>query len=106
MKLKNVESFWNSNPCGPLHEEDKYIYQSKIPLYANFESYKGKKVLEIGCGVGVDGFHFAKAGALYTGVDLTDEDIRITKERFKLPNPEKIVDEIYREVVRNKVWMV
>ncbi|NQS88961.1 class I SAM-dependent methyltransferase [Patescibacteria group bacterium] len=86
MKLKNVESFWNSNPCGSLHEEDKYINQSKIPLYADFESYKGKKVLEVGCGVGVDGIQFAKVGAFYTGVDLTEAGIRITQERFNLSN--------------------
>jgi len=84
MELNDVESFWNSNPCGSLHGKDRYIDQPRIPLYADFRAYKGKKVLEIGCGVGVDGLQFAKAGAFYTGIDLTDAGIKITQERFNL----------------------
>jgi 2-polyprenyl-3-methyl-5-hydroxy-6-metoxy-1,4-benzoquinol methylase len=42
-----------------------------IPVVARFGEYKDKSVLEIGCGLGADGLQFAKAGARYTGADLT-----------------------------------
>jgi SAM-dependent methyltransferase len=42
------------------------------------------KVLEIGCGLGTDGAQFAKAGADYTGIDLTKASIALAKKRFEL----------------------
>jgi ubiquinone/menaquinone biosynthesis C-methylase UbiE len=41
-------------------------------------------VLEVGCGLGTDGAQFAKAGAVYTGIDLTDAAIDLAKRRFEL----------------------
>ena len=40
------------------------------------------KVLEIGCGIGTDGAQFARAGADYTGIDLTQAAIDLARERF------------------------
>ena len=42
----------------------KYRYKTEwhIPLVVPFEDGKDKKVLEIGCGNGVDGVMWAKAG--------------------------------------------
>ncbi|MFH1504407.1 MAG: class I SAM-dependent methyltransferase [Candidatus Omnitrophota bacterium] len=97
MKIKNVESFWNSNPCEACRGQDRYIRQPKIPLYANFKAYEGKKVLEIGCGAGMDGLQFAKAGAFYTGVDLTDEAIRLTRERLNAAGQSGILKKINAE---------
>jgi SAM-dependent methyltransferase len=41
-------------------------------------------VLEIGCGLGTDGAQFARAGANYTGIDLTDAAIDLARRRFEL----------------------
>ena len=96
--IKVVESFWNANPCGMPRDWDtndhrrifeegekwRYSKQSRISKYADFNSSHGKKVLEIGCGIGTDGIQFARSGAIYTGVDLTDAAIQISKERFSL----------------------
>ena len=135
MDINKVESFWNKNPCGSLEDTQRYIDQPKIPEYADFEAYKLKTVLEIGCGAGHDGLEFAKAGAAYTGIDITDKGIETTKKRFESakqqgiflkadaeyipwpketfehvysfgvihhsPNPEKVVDEIYRVLTPN-----
>lgn len=98
-KLKErVRAFWQENPCGikfadappgsrrffELVEEHRYTKEWHIPLAANFASARGLKVLEIGCGMGTDGAQFAKAGADYTGVDLTEAAIELAQMRFEL----------------------
>lgn len=95
--IKDVENFWNEHPCELLPfeqgnekavfekiERDRYSNLEKLPAFADFASFKGKKVLEIGCGIGTDGLQFSRAGAIYTGVDLTEEGIRVAKRRFEL----------------------
>ncbi|MGH9971881.1 MAG: class I SAM-dependent methyltransferase [Pyrinomonadaceae bacterium] len=98
-KLKErVRAFWQENPCGikfadappgsrrffELVEDHRYTKEWHIPQAANFAAAQGLKVLEIGCGMGTDGAQFAKAGADYTGVDLTDAAIELAQKRFEL----------------------
>lgn len=49
---------------------------------AEFNKHKGEKVLEIGCGMGIDLLQFAKGGANVTGIDLTEKAIQNTKSHF------------------------
>lgn len=42
--------------------------------------------LEIGCGMGTDALQIAKKGIEVTAIDLTDEGIRLAKDRFSLNN--------------------
>lgn len=65
-------------------EEHRYAKEWHIPAAADFASARGLKVLEIGCGLGTDGAQFAKAGAIYTGVDLTDAAVELARQRFEL----------------------
>jgi ubiquinone/menaquinone biosynthesis C-methylase UbiE len=95
---ERVRRFWQEHPCGTkfadaepgtrrfyeLVEEHRYTKEWHIPLAAKFENAQGLKVLEIGCGLGTDGAQFAKAGADYTGVDLTDAAIELARKRFEL----------------------
>src|SRR5437660_7141984 len=98
-KLKErVRAFWQKNPCGTKFtdaemgtrafyervEEHRYEKEWHIPAAAGFESARGLRVLEIGCGLGTDGAQFVKAGATYTGVDLTDAAIELARKRFEL----------------------
>ena len=46
-------------------------------LYA--DSMKGKKVLDIGCGLGIDGITFAERGAKVTFVDLATSNIELVR---------------------------
>ena len=39
-----------------------------------FASFRGKRVLEIGCGAGYDAYELMRNGADYTGVDITPEN--------------------------------
>lgn len=93
-----VRSFWQAHPCGTKFtdaetgtrlffervEEHRYRTEWHIPAAADFASGRGLRVLEIGCGLGTDGAQFARAGALYTGVDLTEAAIDLARRRFAL----------------------
>jgi len=93
-----VRAFWQANPCGvkfadaapgtrrfyELVEAHRYTSEWHIPIAADFSSARGLKVLEIGCGLGIDGAQFAEAGANYTGVDLTEAAVELARTRFEL----------------------
>ncbi len=96
--ISEVREFWDANPCqSDLSDEAdrrKYFeeisrnrYQGSnvhIPEVADFGSFANKDVLEIGLGVGTDGFEFGKNGARYHGVDLTPASVELVQERFRL----------------------
>jgi ubiquinone/menaquinone biosynthesis C-methylase UbiE len=65
-------------------EERKYFVEPHIPGFAQFDRWKGKRVLEIGCGIGTDAVNFARAGADYTGVELSEKSLDLTRQRFKV----------------------
>jgi ubiquinone/menaquinone biosynthesis C-methylase UbiE len=95
---ERVRAFWQEHPCGTkftdaepgsrrfyeLVEEHRYTKEWHIPSAAGFAATKGKRVLEIGCGLGTDGAQFAKAGADYTGIDLTDAAVDLARRRFEI----------------------
>ncbi|MEK7555448.1 MAG: methyltransferase domain-containing protein [Patescibacteria group bacterium] len=93
-----IAEFWNQNPCGTfgfIHDtlDLDYFKQITIRRYKiipfikkeiKFDSLKGKKVLEIGCGIGTDGLEFVKAGADYTGIDISEKSVKLAKTNFEL----------------------
>ena len=95
---ERVRAFWQANPCGTKFsdaepgtrlfyervEEHRYSKEWHIPAAADFAAARGLRVLEIGCGLGTDGAQFARAGADYTGVDLTDAAVSLARRRFEL----------------------
>ena len=96
--LKEVQDFWNARPCNLRHsnapigtkqyfdevEERKYFVEPHIPAFADFPKWAGKRVLEIGCGMGTDATNFARNGAIYTGVELSSESLNLAKQRFEV----------------------
>lgn len=94
--ISDVYSYWDSRPCNIRHstkevgtkeyfdevEEKKHKVEPHIRGFAEFDRWKGKRVLEIGCGIGTAAINFARAGAEYTGIDLTDKAIELVKKRF------------------------
>src|SRR5215208_2178970 len=48
-----------------------------------FDGYRGRTVLEVGCGAGVDLARFAKGGAQVTGVDLAASAIELARANFE-----------------------
>src|SRR2546423_6452988 len=95
---ERVRAFWQTHPCGTKFsvaeigtrnfyeriEKHRYEKEWHIPEAADFAGADGLRVLEIGCGMGTDGAQFAQAGAVYTGVDLTDAAIKLARKRFEL----------------------
>jgi SAM-dependent methyltransferase len=123
--IEAVREFWEANPCqatlSAAEERRRYfeeISQKRygrrewhIPIVAKFDSFAGKDVLEIGCGIATDGLEFARRGARYVGVDLTPRSIALARERFdvfgvpgrfevvnaeqELPFPDSAFDHVY-----------
>jgi SAM-dependent methyltransferase len=63
---------------------DQYHFEKlhHLPRLIDFDAYRGKKVLDVGCGAGTDLVRFAKGGALVTGVDLSSSAIALAKQNF------------------------
>jgi SAM-dependent methyltransferase len=93
-----VKNFWDSRPCNIRHsskeigsleyfeevEKKKLFAEPHIIQFSQFESWKNKSVLEIGCGLGTVAINFVKNGADYTGVELSEESLKLTKKRFQV----------------------
>lgn len=94
--IEQVRDYWNNNPCNIRHskapvgtqeyfdqvEYRKYRVEPHIPAFADFPEWRGKRVLEIGCGIGTDAINFVRHGAIYTGIELSKSSLDITKKRF------------------------
>ena len=93
--IEVVRKYWNARPCNIRHspqpvgsreyfaevEKRKYFVEPHIPAFADFASWRGKRVLEIGCGIGTDTMNFARAGADVTAVDLSDKSLELARKR-------------------------
>jgi ubiquinone/menaquinone biosynthesis C-methylase UbiE len=49
----------------------------------DFDGYRGRKVLEVGCGAGTDLARFAKGGAIVSGIDLSSSAIALARQNFE-----------------------
>lgn len=95
-QISDVEAYWNRRPCNIRHstkevgskeyfdevEERKYFVEPHIPGFAEFPKWKGKRVLEVGCGLGTDATNFARAGADYNAIELSQVSMELAKKRF------------------------
>jgi len=69
---------------GFFQQLDEYRYDklSYLPRLVDFSSYKGKSLLEVGCGAGIDLVRFAQAGAKITGIDLSKTAIHLARKNL------------------------
>jgi 2-polyprenyl-3-methyl-5-hydroxy-6-metoxy-1,4-benzoquinol methylase len=96
--INKVQDYWNRRPCNIRHsptemgtrqyfdevEARKYFIEPHIPRFAEFGNWRGRKVLEIGCGIGTDTINFARAGAQVTAVDLSTKSLELARQRAEI----------------------
>ena len=96
--VQDVQRYWDARPCNLRHstaevgsrqyfdevEARKYFVEPHIPAFAEFATWKGRKVLEIGCGLGTDSINFARAGADLTILELSQASLDLCKKRFEV----------------------
>lgn len=96
--ISEVEGFWDERPCNVRHSDaepgtaeyfeavskKKYFVEPHIREFAKFDGWHGKRVLDVGCGIGTIGASFASAGADYLGVDLSQVSLDLATQRFNL----------------------
>ena len=91
-----VREYWNQHihdleitrhPVGSrgfFDDLDQYHFEKLHHLLrlVDFDGYRGRTVLEVGCGAGVDLARFVKGGAHVTGVDLAPSAIELARANF------------------------
>ena len=152
--IENIKDYWNNRPCNLNHsklekgsreyfdevEAKKHFVEPHILKFADFSNCNNLKVLEVGCGIGTAAVNFIRNGAIYTGIELSDESLKLTKQRLDIynlsgelyninaeedisfiglnsfdliysfgvihhsPNPEKIVENVYKLLKPNGVF--
>ena len=90
---KNIPQQWYSNKepftlswFNELSFKRYNTYYSHLKETMESKWHSGEKVLEVGCGIGTDLVEFAKNGAKVTGMDLSEDSVKLTKLNFKLRN--------------------
>ncbi len=93
-----VKNYWNAQPCGLLeppkgiapteffqaHARIRYEREPEVGAFAEFENWAGRRILEIGVGVGADFVRFRKAGALSIGLDLSFRSLELARQNAEL----------------------
>lgn len=94
--LAEIRDYWDENihdveitsqPVGSLgffDELDDYRFDklSYLPQLVDFDGYRGKDLLEVGCGAGIDLVRFAQGGAKVTGIDLSPAAVELAERNF------------------------
>lgn len=91
---------WSADPAGAVYGREhefgtreffdtveRHRYTEYAPWMADvmgFDDFAGKRLLEVGCGMGTDLLQFARGGARVTGVDLTPRSIEISRHHLTL----------------------
>ena len=94
---EQVAAYWNERihdlemteePVGSpgfFRDLDEYRFDKLryLPKAVDFGGYAGKRVVEVGCGLGLDLMRFAKGGAQVTGIDLSRQAIDLARAYFE-----------------------
>ena len=93
---EKIQRYWNNQPCNIKHGDSepgsleffkqvsarRYRVEPHIAEFAGFHLWAGKRVLEIGPGIGSDAAEFARNGAEYYAIDYSEESVKLARQRF------------------------
>ena len=105
--MDQVITFWDENICNLRYSNEeiaskkffeevtkkKYFVEKHIPSFAEFSKYRGKRVLEVGCGIGTAMQSFVENGAIYKGIDVSKKSLEIARKRLDVFNLEATLEE-------------
>jgi SAM-dependent methyltransferase len=99
----DVAQFWQHHPCGDqlvggldeaygtdyeaffsAYDRSRYALESHIPACLDQLAVSGLRVLEIGLGQGSESEQLIRRGAIWTGLDVTDEAVARVEQRLRL----------------------
>lgn len=96
--IEQIAAYWDRRPCNVRHS-DKPIgslaYSVEVTArkrrvephlwdFADFPAWKGKRVLDLGCGIGTVALEFARHGATVTAIDLSERSLEIARKRAEV----------------------
>jgi ubiquinone/menaquinone biosynthesis C-methylase UbiE len=100
---KEIQNFWQNSPCddgqlGGLDQKFNNDYHRFFDACDDFRNqqeghilrclddidFQGKRVLEIGLGEGSDSEQIVRRGAIWTGLDLTEESVKRVTKRMEV----------------------
>lgn len=105
MTETQIQAFWQAHPCGespvggPRSSDDR-AFEEFFSKYDEFRysgcpqilqcldgiPWGGRRVLEIGLGQGADSEQIIKRGAIWSGLDLTEESVKRVRTRMSIHN--------------------
>lgn len=89
---KEIKEFWEQGaPMSFIGEkvsyEEKRRFRYSLQDYMHetfgFDKFAGQRVLEVGCGAGIDSAEFARNGASVVSTDFTGSAVQLTGELFR-----------------------
>ena len=94
---REVQKYWENEPCDSRlgTSQDPSLYFDEIERkryhlepfiwdFAGFDRESGKRVLEVGVGLGIDFWQWVKNNARPIGVDLTSQAVHLTRKHLDL----------------------
>lgn len=96
--IEEIKEYWNKNihdvnvarsELGTkefFDELELYHFEKLdyLPTVVNYGAYSGRKLLEVGCGLGFDLVRFAKGGVFVTGIDISEKTIELARRNFEI----------------------
>ena len=96
--IEAIRNYWNDHihdleivkheigTPGFFQDLDEYRFDKLryLPNLVDFRSFRGKTLLELGCGAGIDLLRFARGGAIVTGIDLAKSSIDLAAKNLHI----------------------
>jgi len=98
--LDKVREFWNKRPCNFRHSDKqlgslayfgevsqrRYFVEHHIREFAEFDKWRDKIVMEVGCGIGTDTHEYLRHGAHVRAYELSEHSLEMAKIRARTYN--------------------